>query len=58
MNMTTQLAGELQKMSDDELMDELTRPTQDLEYKLYINSISHIRILAKLKRLEKMLAGK
>jgi len=49
MNMTTELAGELLAMTDDELLDELTRPDSDIEYKTYINSIALIRILEALQ---------
>jgi len=48
MRITTELATDLHAMSDDELLDELTRPTADLEYKLYINSIALVRILERL----------
>lgn len=51
--MNTELAQDLLNMSDDELLDELTRPSGDLQYKLYINSIALIRILDKLMKMEK-----
>lgn len=57
MNMTTEQAQDLCNMSDDELLDELTRPTGDLEYKLYVNSIALIRILSKVCDMEESLGS-
>lgn len=53
MNMSTAFATDLCNMSDDEVLEELTRPSSDLQYKLYINSIALVRILDKLIKMEK-----
>ncbi len=46
--MNAEEAQEIWNMSDEELIDELTRPTDDQVYKLYLNSIALSRILKEM----------